>query len=673
MKKSFIAIICFIFAIFAAGKVWASTLAPEADVSSISPMFTVTPSDGGSDSSSPSNAGEYITFTATAEDMNNNQYYLAICETDAISTGDNAAPTCTGGDWAISTATNSGSQASVQYEVLGTETCGDTCAWYAFVCDKVSGGGSCYPAGGSGDQGQAVAVITFSGVPVDAATITVGSTVHEFDTDDDGISSGTEVDTSASDFGTDAAEAFVNAYADGTTLAVRRTNKVYIYAISEGTVSISLAESGDTGSAISLSDASLQGGSDTNASPFAANQIGTFGSITTTDASDGTIEPGDQIKFTLAFADMSDPDGDDMQMHICTSATTSFDYDNDTCTDGAWVCSSSVVDPTSTDATCTESAANLAPIPTAHGSHNFKVFVEDDNDSAATGTNTQSFTVQDVPPTWVSYTASDDPSITVGGTDDVDFSAVISDDNGEADVTAVEGYFFNYDTVSLVSGACTEDTTECYRDATCTLNTGYGTSSQVEAQCSVDVYFNADESNNWEIHVNASDELGMVTSYGISDANRSVSALSGISVVSATIDYGTLAPGTVSSTVTASIGNAGNQVIDATLHGTDMCSDPGTCLEYTIDKGQQKWAQADGSSFSWASQGHALLGSSSAGDADTNGCINLDLAVRADATQTTENENIYWILRVPEQQENATYTGTNTLSYISSSSCTGTP
>ncbi|MBI5421658.1 hypothetical protein HZA44_00805 [Candidatus Peregrinibacteria bacterium] len=131
----------------------AALLPTSSSIQNQAPAFTAGPSDGGSSVATPTTAGNNVTFTATATDANGEQYYLAICKTNAIGAGDNVAPTCPGGSWAISTATNTGVGASVTYLTSTPDATANV--WYAFVCDKVVGGGSCSSTSqGSGDVGS---------------------------------------------------------------------------------------------------------------------------------------------------------------------------------------------------------------------------------------------------------------------------------------------------------------------------------------------------------------------------------------------------------------------------------------------------------------------------------------------------------------------------------------
>jgi len=141
------------------------------------PSFSAGPSDSGS-TSSPINVGSNVTFTGTATDPQSENYYLAICKTNAISANDNAVPTCTGGNWAISSSTTSGSQASVTYTTLSGDA--ETNAWYAFVCDHATFSICSSSSQGSGSNGSPFEVNhapSFSAIVNTSGSIAIGSAV----------------------------------------------------------------------------------------------------------------------------------------------------------------------------------------------------------------------------------------------------------------------------------------------------------------------------------------------------------------------------------------------------------------------------------------------------------------------------------------------------------------
>jgi hypothetical protein len=97
------------------------------------PSWSAGPSDGGAYSGAPVNVGSNVVFTATATSTPDS-YYLAICKTNSITANANAAPTCGGGSWCITSGyTSSGSQASCSYTTQAGD--GRSNVWYGFVCD----------------------------------------------------------------------------------------------------------------------------------------------------------------------------------------------------------------------------------------------------------------------------------------------------------------------------------------------------------------------------------------------------------------------------------------------------------------------------------------------------------------------------------------------------------
>ncbi len=662
-------------------------------VGNVSPLFTVTPSDGGSFDGSatvdtdgnPTAVGSDVTFTATAKDVNADQYFMAICKTDAVTSGGASAPTCDGGAWAIATEANSDAQASVTYTALAGDP--ESNDWYAFICDKVAGG-SCYPANGSGDQGLAVGTVTFADVPADEDDITIDLTQYRFDTGGDGcVGAGTCIDVSADEDGNDAASSLAAAEAGSFSHMIVRSNVVYVYADTAGVSGLSVDMAIGTCANCSVSGATLAGGDDNAKSPFKVDHAGTFGSVTFTDDASGTIEPGDTVRFTIPQANLADSDTDNgqdtMNIYICSGeadmggVTTAFNYESDACTNGTLLCSHTGVNPTTTDATC-DDTQSIVSVPTAHGTYDVKVYVEDNHSFPATGTETQTFTVTDVAPALTSYTATDTPSLTAGGSDVIDFSVAFTDDNGDNDVTGVEGVLFD-DTA--IANNCTSDENDCYVDATCTLTlvstpgtgkTATGTDSGLGADCSVTVWFNTNASANWEVHAKPTDGLGQETGFLDSSVNLTFAALQGIDVTEASIAYGTVAIGGTSSGAETSMGNVGNQILDMYIDGDDMCTDFPTCSGSSIGVAQQKWHH-NASTFDWdasAAAGPYALVDTASGTADAGGCLNRDIAIRNDHTLTTTNESVFWKLRIPSSQAVGSYTGQTTFATTASGTCT---
>jgi len=160
-------------------------------VGNAAPSFTVDPyEDSASSATSPTNAGSDVTFKATADDPNAEQWYLAVCKTDSVSPTNGGAPTCPGGEWCISTATSDGSEASCSYTTQDADD--ESNEWYAFACDGNGSDAKCSSSSqGSGDSGSPFKVnhrpsftVYQDDSPADpGATVTWTTTASDSDTD----------------------------------------------------------------------------------------------------------------------------------------------------------------------------------------------------------------------------------------------------------------------------------------------------------------------------------------------------------------------------------------------------------------------------------------------------------------------------------------------------------
>lgn len=98
----------------------------------------------GSSTTTPTNAGDTVTWVAVGTDSNAERYYLLICDGNATPTPTSgAAPTCGAGDiqWAVSASTTSGTQASVS--TTTAPGWAEVNVWYAWICDGNAGTPRC--------------------------------------------------------------------------------------------------------------------------------------------------------------------------------------------------------------------------------------------------------------------------------------------------------------------------------------------------------------------------------------------------------------------------------------------------------------------------------------------------------------------------------------------------
>jgi hypothetical protein len=134
-------------------KILAESVTTSVIVGNSAPGFSVAPHETvASTTTSPTNVGSTVTFAATGTDGNGDNYYLAICKTDAISANNQAVPTCTGGNWCISTSTTSASEASCGYGTVSAAA--ESNAWFAFVCDYSTASTCSVSSQGAGDSGS---------------------------------------------------------------------------------------------------------------------------------------------------------------------------------------------------------------------------------------------------------------------------------------------------------------------------------------------------------------------------------------------------------------------------------------------------------------------------------------------------------------------------------------
>jgi hypothetical protein len=146
---------------------------------------------------SPTNIGSAVTWTATGFDNNAEEYYLLICKTSATPTANSSAPpTCGGGNgnmWARSTSTVSATQATAATTTIETAAfAAESNAWYAWICDANASLPRCNAtvSQGSGDSGSPFVVnhppifisIVNDSPAIPGETVTWTATAYDADT-----------------------------------------------------------------------------------------------------------------------------------------------------------------------------------------------------------------------------------------------------------------------------------------------------------------------------------------------------------------------------------------------------------------------------------------------------------------------------------------------------------
>lgn len=134
----------------------ADTASSSVTVKNAPPVFSVNAAESPTSSStSPVNIGANMSFVGTADDPENNSYYLVVCDTNAVTPGaGGGTPTCGGVRFCASVLTADTVQATCNYNNV-TDPGAETKSWYAFVCDNHATEADCSSANqGSGDPGS---------------------------------------------------------------------------------------------------------------------------------------------------------------------------------------------------------------------------------------------------------------------------------------------------------------------------------------------------------------------------------------------------------------------------------------------------------------------------------------------------------------------------------------
>jgi len=508
------------------------------------PYFTVNPSDNGSASTSPTNYGTNVSFTATAQDDDvGDDYYLAICKTNAITAGNNAPPSCTAGDWCISNLASSTNEASCDYS---TADSGEELEWYAFACDKHAG------------------------------------------------------------------------------FSIAKCSSV------------------------------SQGGSNSNASPFAINHPPVLTSITTDNDNQ---DPGSTFNISAVSLD-NDSFGavDTMDFYICRGTSAAYGIG---CAGGASDTICSVLATTSSDISC--SYDDIAPTPS--GANNYHAFLFDGHGLAADNNYLDgSYTVNNVAPVLGSLVLNNGSDITLNlsGAPDTQIQIVntsVVDQNG-CDSGLVSAAATVYMSGASGGSSCTSNDSDCYQIniANCVKSDCVDDEDSTAVYtCTTDMKFfavptddstgNPWESHNWISYLNVYDGSNYV-----STTSAGVELITNIAlgVTENIIDFGSdLFVGENSGTnnATTTVVNFGNSPIDTSLSGTNMIGNPSG----SINVDNMEWSLTEG--FSWSSGSDLSI-------SDTG----VDISAPNPISEEVVMDKVYWGIGIPFGSDVSIYYGQNNFS-----------
>jgi cysteine-rich repeat protein len=415
-----------------------------------------------------------------------------------------------------------------------------------------------------------------------------------------------------------------------------------------------------------------QGGSEPGtpgASPFHVDHRPVIGTVWVGNSygSNNSVDPGGTVYVRAAVTDSdTDTTPDTISMYVCSTDA----FAGGACESGKQLCTVGGIS-SGENADC--SVAGIVPIPTAHGSYPLYVFLKDSHNFADDGTaNIHNYSVTDVPPSIGTYTVNDISPV-AGGSVDTSFTVTVTDNNGNNDITAVDGIL--YDTaagLSLSSGDCpgsATNETNCYRRPACSLGTQSGALASLTATCdAITTWFDIDPTSPglWKAKARATDQTGTVIGAD-SATDINVASLSAVAVAESSLAYGGIAVGGISAaSLPATLSNVGNIPIDIGIHGSDMSDGGG----HSIAASYQHWAVSSG--FAYGISDHFLLVSETVPGNASQGCANESLAVRPAHGYSSSDTQLFWKLKIPALQPTGAYSGSDTFTSIVDGLCSGT-
>lgn len=232
-----------------------------------------------------------------------------------------------------------------------------------------------------------------------------------------------------------------------------------------------------------------------------------------------------------------------------------------------------------------------------------------------------------------------------GTTTLIEGTVVVSDSNGYADITGVEGILYRSDLASTDS----DDNENHYTSSCVSDGDGLGTSETYT--CSFDVQHYADptddgsiySTSDWLFLATPSDGTGVGTSDSVSVEMYTLTAFS---VNTSSLDFGTLSLGSDTGSINEEIEitNEGNVNLDFNINGNDM-----TCTSGVLGVSYLKYSL---SSFDYSMEGTALS------SAPTQVSLNLGKGSEIEALPV---DYLYFGLGFPSSGIGGTCSGTITL------------
>lgn len=239
-------------------------------------------------------------------------------------------------------------------------------------------------------------------------------------------------------------------------------------------------------------------------------------------------------------------------------------------------------------------------------------------------------------------------------TNTVYLTGTLTDRNGDGTIATTSAVFYRSGLASSTS--CTTDNNNCYRVATCSLDTSYGSATEAAYACPVGLMFWADATDaggrypgeTWIAAITASDIHGSST---VATTSREVLSLLSLSVPS-TLSYTTLALGattTAANNSSLTFTQQGNTRADVQVSGTAMtCSGAGS-----IPVSAQRWSLTD--------VGYSHASTTALSATATTTYMGVDYR---DSESISPTASLYFNIGIPTSTVSGTCSGTNVVAVV---------
>jgi hypothetical protein len=246
---------------------------------------------------------------------------------------------------------------------------------------------------------------------------------------------------------------------------------------------------------------------------------------------------------------------------------------------------------------------------------------------------------------------------TAGGNTAVYVRITVNDSAGAADI--------NYTTIQVLK----LDNTTHVEAANATLEASSGNQSNYTWSFNMTFYDDAAlDTSNYGVNASATSQAGETGSSTQTQGTFNYQELAALDVSLATISFGSLAQGTISSAVTQTVTNKGNVIIDLKLYGTNLnLTSPSATIAVTNAKyATAGWYNGAANVSVTDAQASAMVGETASQlQASEATVAAFDLAKGADSTK-----NVYWDLHIPSGLSqfipSGIYSGTITFTAVKS-------